>query len=797
MKCTKRQRGFALPAALLLLLLLSAIAIGMVHMVQTEARVSGSDLDNTAAYYASEAAMEKMMADLARLYSEQQSPTVNEVAGLHNGRPMLEGAEYPEYSLTLDPSRSRVKPIDSGPHSGLSANLIPINLTVRGQGSARGEVKMIREVEVALIPVFQFGIFSDVDLAFHAGQRFDFGGRVHTNGDLFLAASSSGSLWFRNKVSAAGEVIRAEMINGKSTSSAGRTGPIYVPTLPTGCDSGNPSSTCRRLEMNEGSKVAGPESTDNSGWEELSLVTYGGQIISKGSGARKLELPFVKGGSDEIEIIQRPDIGESPSSSVGRSRLYNQAQIRVLLNDDMIDLPTGLGIELDNVPPYEAGGTLGSTDTAFAESNSGQQLIGGFLVVEARRNDGSYSDVTGEWLNLGIARENPDAILRFQTLRDNNNDGHPDVSNTSSNRRQGKKFQPINIYDPREGEVRDNWRGSSSRSCALGGLMSIIELDVDNLRRWLTGQTGLTGTQTEYLTQNGYIVYFSDRRGMLNDQGEYGFEDMINPHSSSGNPDGLLQDPEDVNDDGFLQTSGADNLGDGFGASNGDPTFRFSDCRSTSIRMAKVTGARHAIKLVNGSLGNLPARPDGSGGFTVASENPVYIQGDYNADAGFGSGFVAAAVIADAVTLLSSAWEDWTSFRHPAYPGYYTSRKASESWYRVAIAAGKNKAFPITGPLNHNQHYGLDGGTHNFMRLMERWTGRTLHYMGSLVSFYYSRQANGIFKCCNTVYRFPVRDFNFDEEFRDPSRLPPGTPRFQDLVNLDYQQVFHVTPESQ
>src|SRR5208337_5602314 len=66
------------------------------------------------------------------------------------------------------------------------------------------------------------------------------------------------------------------------------------------------------------------------------------------------------------------------------------------------------------------------------------------------------------------------------------------------------------------------------------------------------------------------------------------------------------------------------------------------------------------------------------GGFTVASENPVYIQGDYNSattpteDTFFPvlpsttpgadeTGYVPAAVIADAVTLLSRNWDDRVS----------------------------------------------------------------------------------------------------------------------------------------
>ena len=41
------------------------------------------------------------------------------------------------------------------------------------------------------------------------------------------------------------------------------------------------------------------------------------------------------------------------------------------------------------------------------------------------------------------------------------------------------------------------------------------------------------------------------------------------------------------------------------------------------------------LRLVDGGLGNVPMRPDtGLGGFTVAAENPVYVFGDYNSNAG-------------------------------------------------------------------------------------------------------------------------------------------------------------------
>ena len=128
----------------------------------------------------------------------------------------------------------------------------------------------------------------------------------------------------------------------------------------------------------------------------------------------------------------------------------------------------------------------------------------------------------------------------------------------------------------------------------------------------------------------------------------YGYEDVINSAVINGLPDTILETPEDVNQSGALDTYGAGNLGDGFGVANGDPTLRIS-CNDAWKK--RVSGARHALKLVNGSLGNLPTP-----GFTVGSENPVYVQGDYNANAGFGDPHAAAAIVADGVTFLSNNW---------------------------------------------------------------------------------------------------------------------------------------------
>jgi hypothetical protein len=88
--------------------------------------------------------------------------------------------------------------------------------------------------------------------------------------------------------------------------------------------------------------------------------------------------------------------------------------------------------------------------------------------------------------------------------------------------------------------------------------------------------------------------------------------------------------------------------------------------------------------------------------------------------------------------------------------------------------------------------FGTDGGMHNFLGMLENWSGQTLNYRGSMISFYYSRQSLGVYKCCSTVYSPPTRAFAFDTDFLNPALLPPGTPTFRDVVNLGFRQVFTV-----
>ena len=897
----RSHRGAALISVLLLLAMMSAMAVALVYKVNHEQHLQAADSGNTAAYYGAEAGMEKMMSDLSLLYTQIAAPTNCDIATLQNNPPQqsIVGSTYPEYvfnvptvggGCTAPPTN--VQTISSGPNAGLQAGIVRLSLQVTADSTAGDEVRLIRNVEVAQIPVFQFGVFSDSDLSYFPGPNFDFAGRVQTNGNLFLAEGGGATLTFHSPMRAAGDVVRDQLANGASTTAQGRTGNVLIPTAPGGCDGAQPA--CRNLTVNpnDGSSIGGPTpaySSTGTGsanpiWNSLSTSTYAGMILSGTTGARQLTLSFVQPGVGPIEIVRRPLPGESPTSLVGESRLYNQAQIHVLLSDDPAELPGGAGdpqnIRLANLqsngaaPDYtngvpvagQAGNTffaegvlttdtkggvttsrvgpggelnwnivpttppagkttlvpatapvLASTTTKVAGVTTVVQpwnLLDGYLRVEIRQANGTFLPVTQEWLQLGFARGvnppsnlapntvHPNAILLLQMQADRNGDGV--VSNAELVTDGGtnsvvtgpatrNNWYPINMYEAREGEFRENQRATAN--CSIGGVLNLVEIDVNNLKRWLTGAIGATGGVTEFVSQNGYILYVSDRRGMIVSptagvkNGEYGYEDVINPSSAAGLPDQTLNTGEDVNGNGILDTYSVNFLGLGFGvAQPGSLPNKPVSCLAVA-RPNWVSGPRHAVRLIDGSLGSLPVRPDnGLGGFTLSAEEPAYILGNYNATgAGFGDPHSEAAVMGDTVTLLSNSWSDLSSFTSPAT---VAGRIATTTYYRVAIATGKNMNFPQPGFAGVPQDFGTDGGVHNFLRYLENWGNATLNYRGSMVSLFYSQYATGVFKCCGTVYSPPTRNYAFDTDFQDLSKLPPGTPKFRDIVNVGFQQVF-------
>lgn len=148
------------------------------------------------------------------------------------------------------------------------------------------------------------------------------------------------------------------------------------------------------------------------------------------------------------------------------------------------------------------------------------------------------------------------------------------------------------------------------------------------------------------------------------------------------------------------------------------------------------------------------------GPLTVVSENSVYVHGDYNVD-----DKKPAAVIADAVNLLSNAWDGKKA------PGVIP--KANDTTYNTAIVTGNTESK--WGEYN--------GGVENLPRFHEDWNGRSCKIVGSMACTWYSVYASSPHSGVSDLRVPPKRDWSYDPAFNDARNLPPFTPMTTTVVN--------------
>jgi hypothetical protein len=169
-------------------------------------------------------------------------------------------------------------------------------------------------------------------------------------------------------------------------------------------------------------------------------------------------------------------------------------------------------------------------------------------------------------------------------------------------------------------------------------------------------------------------------------------------------------------------------------------------------------------------------------GLTVATGRPLYVQGDYNeTDAtNLGSADTSdtrpASLAADAITILSDAWQDGTTG-----PGI-TPPNATPTTVNAALLTGVVETT--------SQNY--SGGMENFPRFLETWGTTIFTYNGSMVKMFPSLYATGVWGQ-NYVYTPPSRNWAYDANFNDPTKLPPLTPS---LLKVIRGQWANVPPDS-
>lgn len=202
------------------------------------------------------------------------------------------------------------------------------------------------------------------------------------------------------------------------------------------------------------------------------------------------------------------------------------------------------------------------------------------------------------------------------------------------------------------------------------------------------------------------------------------------------------------------------------------PVLGNRDIRSVYIADMRTqsSSTQSGIKVVDGA--ELPSL-----GLTVATPNPLYVQGHFNAtgsDVGKNETLHTrpASLVGDALTILSTSWSDANSALG------VSSRAAGDTTLNAAIIAGN---VPSGGGS-------YSGGVENFPRFLENWSGRALTYNGSMVALYRSTIATAAWGGSD-VYSPPTRNWAFDQNFTDALKLPPGTPEVRAVIRSSWNTV--------
>ena len=185
----------------------------------------------------------------------------------------------------------------------------------------------------------------------------------------------------------------------------------------------------------------------------------------------------------------------------------------------------------------------------------------------------------------------------------------------------------------------------------------------------------------------------------------------------------------------------------------------------------------YGVRLYNGAT--LGAGSTAIKGLTIATDQAVYVRGDYNS-----VNKKPAAILADSINVLSNSSPLDDSASCAVYNKIYdatdcttttdvTARATSDTTINAAFLAGVD----ITGTTAGDN----SGGLNNYPRLHENWSGSIFTYRGSMVSLGVPRRVEGAFGNVGTtwnIYFAPSRNWDYDTDFNQAQNLPPLTPRF-------------------
>lgn len=679
-----------------------------------------------------------------------------------------------------DPVNSQDPSIDQTPLSIRSLNIYATAAVLDPQTKKQIKSYVSTNVQVRDQTWFNYAIFYNMDLEFHAGPNFTVYGPVHTNATAYL--TSGATLKFYSTLTAVGKLYRYDKYTGTT---AGHTGTVYcisktgmkdtdLVEMKTTKDSTNTKfkedaislwnsfvqdSTFSVPKFNPpGMKAYVPDDYSTAAVElrnngylmiepQLSKVSTHKDPYTniddygyKGEDSENLKFSALSG--FVIQVKPPTAVGAPPQWQLVCYKATDPTKRLSADNPPERDATTGLPVIDVVINPFTDKDDIDYPSTGTPPV--GQAVIKRALkvalmnaIVSIPYGDGGTGAAWGD--GVSALKKFTPSVANYGITVVNAGTLDNDLKSI------GDQYP---VYDRREGHVYTTAGGDVM--VAMKGAFHVIKIDFGKLNTLLNDSSGL------WLKPYGSTDY------------------VYNPATRYS---GVV----------FVQFPLAART-----ASRFPPLAGTGSADADMIRpavgpdsTAKTPG--YAVVLANAKVvPQLATGTDVPDGFTIASNGLAYVWGHFNADGNSGTGSSTAPdsaaerpalIAADAVTVLSAT--------------------AAFSFKTMATDTGDATAFTevsaaiLTGiiPTQKGKDLIWSGGVHNLVRLLENWSG-DYRFRGSLGVLYENEVAKGKYNegHAGSYYSPPTRDMGY-HQYLSQGRFPPATPINRTIRRMNLQDI--------
>jgi hypothetical protein len=310
----------------MILLTLSLIGIASITTSNSEIQVAGIELNNTGAFDAARAGMEKATALVAKSYEKTGAPPDPLPLALES----MDDHKYFYFVTGMGPAVN--KNLTCGSYHGLNGLVKSYEIVSQGvDNDLESGVEIEVGLDDALVPLFQFAVFYEGALEIAPAPAMTVAGRVHSNSDVYLVA---GNNLFIDHLTSGGNIIKG------TPAGAGidANGDIFIRDR---------DGNFQNMRNNDGTYL----DSNDPDWVDSSSARWGNTIEDRSHSITDLYIP-VAGAGNPTDLIDRstgnPDSYENRAGLkfVDNQALYRQADgtwldiTEILIGDGTISFAT-------------------------------------------------------------------------------------------------------------------------------------------------------------------------------------------------------------------------------------------------------------------------------------------------------------------------------------------------------------------------------------------------------------------------------------------------------------------------